>query len=81
MLKQILNLDGAQKLTKIEQSEILGGKKPGAGGGCCNPTYSCCSPQPIPYGCSECGAQAAPNCQYAYANPTCPSYPYYNCCI
>ncbi len=83
MLKQILNLNGAQKLTKSEQNEILGGKlKPGGGGGCCNPTYSCCVPQPIPYTCAAAGcATPSPNCPYAYGIPHCPDPNFQSCCI
>jgi len=40
MLKNILNLEGAQPLQKTEQQGVNGG------GRCCNPTYQCCAPCP-----------------------------------
>ena len=81
MLKEILNLTGAQVLNKSEQKNIFGGmlKK---GGGCCNPTFSCCVPQPIPYTCAAAGcATASTNCQYAYGDPNCPDPNFASCCI
>lgn len=43
MLKNILNLEGAQQLTKTEQKKIAGGNAPGEGGNC--PTgYRQCQP-------------------------------------
>jgi hypothetical protein len=51
MLKSILKLEGAQKLTKTEQKNISGGIHICAIDGCQNPEYYCtivgCKPQPL----------------------------------
>jgi hypothetical protein len=51
MLKNILKLEGAQKLTKNEQKNISGGIHVCAIDGCINPEYYCtkygCKPQPL----------------------------------
>jgi hypothetical protein len=42
MLKNILKLEGAQKLTKNEQKSIKGSGR--GGNPCCDPELSCCIP-------------------------------------
>jgi len=55
MLKNILNLDGAQKLTKNEQKSINGGNEPAEGGSNCGEykivtaTQTRCLAYPISY--------------------------------
>jgi len=80
MLKKILNLDGVQKLDKDEQSSLFGGTLRPGGGGCCDPSISCCVPQPIPGGCLGC-ATADPNCTFAYGTLNCPDPEFQSCCI
>ncbi len=44
MLKNILNLDGAQQLSKKEQKSIIGGKTPCTVGTNCGPDMCCTAP-------------------------------------
>ena len=77
MLSNILKMDGVKELSKREQSTFFGGTAQKQEARCCNPTYACCVPQPIPVSC--CGTPA-PNCTYAYGDLTCQGVPT-ACCI
>ncbi len=67
-MKKIANLNGVKTLSKKEQKSINGSGKPGSGGGCCNPSYSCCVPNPN-YNGSNC--QFVPGNPYAFPVPYC----------
>lgn len=64
MLKNILNLDGAQSLNKNEQKEINGGMLIGVGGGICPPN----SYRSLLVCQSACGSG---HCTPDYDNPNC----------
>lgn len=49
MIKNILKLEGARKLSKSEQIQLKGGGIKGKLPVCCNPLLYCC--WPIPGGC------------------------------
>ena len=70
MLKDILGMYGVHELSKKEQSTFFEGSKT-VELWCCNPTYACCMPQPIPYGCASCGTPDY-NGVYVYGTSNCP---------
>ncbi|MDY8137900.1 hypothetical protein [Aquimarina sp. 2201CG5-10] len=70
MLKNILNLEGAQRLNKEEQKTISGGGRPGLLR-CCDPAARCCTTTHVALNNASCGATYIPGCNYHPSNGCC----------
>ncbi|TPN85445.1 hypothetical protein [Aquimarina algicola] len=71
MLKKILNLEGVQRLKKLEQNKISGGLRPILRR-CCDPALQCCTTSSLAQNNPSCGGTFIPGCSF---------HPASNCCI
>ncbi|MHA7057927.1 hypothetical protein ACWGOQ_0011945 [Aquimarina sp. M1] len=70
MLKNILKLEGSQRLGRNEQRAINGGGRPGPRL-CCDPALRCCTTSHLAQNNASCGGTYISGCQYHPASGCC----------